>query len=174
MIRALVALVGGLWLGAAAALFLLPHADEPPRRADAILVLAGNEERLPAARRLLARGVAPILAISWSDELEDAARAEVCAGLRPKRPSIFCFRPEPFSTRGEARLAARLSRERGWNELVVVTSGYHVFRTRTLFERCLDAEVAVVGSDAVWWEDALALVTESVKLVLAGTVRRGC
>lgn len=172
MIRAAAAALVAAWLAAAAALFLVPHDDEPPRRADAIVVLAGNEERLPAAQRLRARGVAPVLAISFSDELEDARRARLCA--QPPRPGRFCFRPDPFSTRGEARTVARLARERGWDELVVVTSDYHVFRTRRLFERCLDARLAVVGSDAVWWEDAIALVTESAKLAIAETVRRSC
>jgi uncharacterized SAM-binding protein YcdF (DUF218 family) len=166
--------LAALWLGAAAALFLVPHGDDAPRRADAIVVLAGNEERLPAALALQRDGVAPVVAISYSDELEDEQRAEACAGPEPIRPSLFCFRAEPFSTRGEARAAARLARERGWDELVIVTSGYHVFRARTLFERCLEAELAVVGSDAVWWEDAIALFTESVKLVIAETLRRGC
>jgi uncharacterized SAM-binding protein YcdF (DUF218 family) len=174
VIRVAAVAVTALWLGTAAALFLVPHGDEPPPRTDAIVALAGNEERLPTALALQRRGVAPVVAISYSDELEDERRAEACAGTEPTPPSLLCFRAEPFSTKGEAGAVARLARERGWDDLVVVTSGYHVFRARLLLERCLDTELAVVGSDAAWWEDAIALVTESVKLLLAETLRRDC
>jgi uncharacterized SAM-binding protein YcdF (DUF218 family) len=174
VIRVAAVVVAAVWLGAAAGLFLVPHGDEPPRRADAIVALAGNEERLPVALALQRRGVAPLVAISYSDELEDERRAAACAGPEPTPPSLLCFRSEPFSTQGEARAVARLARNRGWDELVVVTSGYHVFRARLLLERCLDMELAVVGSDAPWWEDAIALVTESPKLLLATTVKRRC
>jgi uncharacterized SAM-binding protein YcdF (DUF218 family) len=58
----------------------------------------------------------------------------------------MCFRAQPFTTRGEARYVARLARRRNWRSLIVVTSKYHVTRTKLLYSRCYDGELMVVGA----------------------------
>jgi uncharacterized SAM-binding protein YcdF (DUF218 family) len=86
---------------------------------------------------------------------DDVARVLVlshggdCAG-RPDY-EVVCFTPDPDRTQGEARGAARIARERGWKRLVVVTSTYHVSRTRMLFGRCFAGEVHVVGARPGTW-----------------------
>jgi uncharacterized SAM-binding protein YcdF (DUF218 family) len=39
-----------------------------------------------------------------------------------------------------------LARQRHWNNVVVVTSTYHVTRARMLIERCYDGDFDVVGA----------------------------
>jgi uncharacterized SAM-binding protein YcdF (DUF218 family) len=177
VIRAL-ALLLAAWLGAASYLFLWPHDDdELPPRADAVVVLSGSKERLPVGLRLVREGVAPVLVLSAGEEAEeiDPRIGRLCSGssgLTPRRP--LCFRADPSSTRGEARQMARLARRFGWDELVVVTSGFHVFRARRVLERCYRGRVWLADAPVDWWWLPWAMATESVKLVLAETIWRAC
>jgi hypothetical protein len=59
--------------------------------------------------------------------------------------SIRCVRPVPVSTWGEAQEVATLAHAEGWLEVTVVTSRFHLSRSRLLFERCVDVPVALVG-----------------------------
>jgi uncharacterized SAM-binding protein YcdF (DUF218 family) len=132
---------------AGAALALLPLAlltarfvvwpeTDRPIRTDAVVVLAGGEERLPAALELMERRLAPVFVVSRGPR-------DLCA--REARYEIVCFRPEPDRTQGEARATSRLAAERGWRSLVVVTSRYHAVRARMLFRRCFGGALRVVG-----------------------------
>ena len=160
------------WLVVASALFVWPHDDEPiTGRADAVVSLAGSANRLPVAQRLVADGVAPVLAVSLDGSPNNAESEELC---RDPRPRLVCFRAEPISTRGEARALDQLARERGWNDVVVVTSDFHVFRARLILERCYDDRLRVESASSSPWWRPWHMATESLKLGLALTVRRGC
>lgn len=161
-----------LVLGALAAasiwLYAFPHTD-PPGRADAVVVLSGsNHDRLPKALALMRAHVAPVLAIS------DGARTvpALCRRRAPYR--VLCFRPAPFSTRGEAEAIARFARARGWRTVDVVTSSYHVYRTRLIVERCYHGVLRVVASEPRPWDYVVGAASEWPKLALALTLRRRC
>src|ERR671939_278548 len=127
-----VALLFVAWVAASAILFLWPRQDSP-RRANAVVVLAGGKvPRLEKALGLMRRHVAPVLVISdgWDPLWPEANR--LCAG-HAARFAVVCFRPKPYSTRGEAEDVARLAARRRWRSIVVVTSRYHVTRARMLF-----------------------------------------
>jgi uncharacterized SAM-binding protein YcdF (DUF218 family) len=109
-----------------------------PRRADAIVVLSGGQHRLDEGVRLWRDGVAPTLAISDGRNPSWPQANRLCG-----QPRVRCFKPLPFSTRGEARWTAG----QGWDSVVVVTSTYHVRRTRELFSRCVDGRLAVVEAE---------------------------
>jgi uncharacterized SAM-binding protein YcdF (DUF218 family) len=167
------AVTGTLFLAATARLFVWPstnHAD----RADAVVVLdGGSGERLEEARALMARRVAPTLAISTGRELDVDEAGDLCT--KPQQFEVVCFTPRPDSTRGEARALAKLGRENGWNEVVLVTSTYHVTRARMLLQRCFDGRVEVVAASPprqpLHW--AGAVVHEWAAMVET-TLRRGC
>src|SRR5919112_1927459 len=130
------------WLAATAVLILWPHEDSP-KRANAVVVLSGGKKpRLEKALGLMRRHVAPVLVISdgW-DPLWPEANL-LCTGHT--RFEVVCFRPEPYSTRGEAEDVAKLAARRRWRSIVVVTSRYHVTRARMLFRRCFGGDVATV------------------------------
>lgn len=145
--------------------------DDDVRSADAIVALAGDEQRLPTAVDLARRGVAPFVVVSEDDT--EPARRELCASGGDGF-SVECFRPDPYSTRGEMRQVEVLAETRGWERVVVVTSRFHVPRTRMLFERCLDADVVVVAAPNPTWRLPLTLPVEWAKLVRDGLVLRGC
>jgi uncharacterized SAM-binding protein YcdF (DUF218 family) len=154
-------------------LFALQPDDPLPSRADAVVVLAGSESRLPVALDLMQRGIAPVLVVSDPEGRDDEARRALCAA-GSDRFELVCELPDPYSTRGEARLVARLAAERGWRRIVVVTSRFHLFRARRLLERCYDGELVMRGAPARWWYRPVAVASEWAKLALAETTRRGC
>lgn len=151
-------------------LFIL-YDDDEVAKADAVLVLAGAKSRLPVALDLVERGVAPVLVISDGLDPRWTQANRLCRFGDPAR--VVCVRPEPYSTRGEARLAARLARERGWDSLAVVTSRFHLFRARRLLERCFAGELALVGSPNPGLRLPVAIGLEWVKLGVT-VVRRDC
>jgi hypothetical protein len=169
MMRALALLAIAL-AGASVVLFVwAPFADTDPGKADAIVVLAGSRSRLPVGLDLFRRGVAPTLAISVDPS--DKQRARYC---RLPGQGAFCFRADPFSTQGEARAVARLARERHWRTIAVVTSRFHLFRTRMLLRRCTEARLELVPAKVAWWRWPEFVVTEWAKTAVALTTRRGC
>lgn len=151
-------------------LFIL-YDDDAVTRADAVMVLAGEKRRLPVALELVERGVAPVLVISDGLDPRWTQANRLCRFGGPVR--VVCVRPDPYSTRGEARLAARLARERGWDSLVVVTSRFHLYRSRTRFERCFDGELTLVGAPNPGLRLPLAIAFEWTKLAVAA-VQRNC
>jgi uncharacterized SAM-binding protein YcdF (DUF218 family) len=175
LLRLLVlALVG--WLVMVVFLFILPRRDHP-RRADAIVVLSGDaKHRLPPGLELARKGVAPVLVVSDGARSDWAPARELCAHPVGRGFEVVCFRPRPYSTRGEARALAVMAERRHWRSLLVVTSTFHVFRSRMLFKRCLDDRTRLYldGTRSRLVTLPVAWASETAKLVLAETLRRGC
>jgi uncharacterized SAM-binding protein YcdF (DUF218 family) len=154
--------------------FVLWPVQDSPRRADAIVVLAGDHLRLGKALELMTRRVAPTLVIS--DGLAPGWRQanRLCHDGARGRFRVLCFLPKPYSTRGEARAVARMAAARGWRSVLVVTSTYHVTRARLLFDRCVDARVFVSGSTYQRSLIPLEVFLEPAKLAYALVVARRC
>jgi uncharacterized SAM-binding protein YcdF (DUF218 family) len=169
----LLLLVVAAWLVVCFFLFLRPREDAPAR-ADAVVVLAGGrKQRLEKGLELVRRGVSDVLVISDGRSEEWPQANRLCReGGRGFR--VLCFRPDPYSTQGEARAVARLGRRRGWRSVAVVTSTFHVYRSRLLVERCFGGSVAVVGARYKLRYVPAALFWETGKLIWALAVDREC
>jgi uncharacterized SAM-binding protein YcdF (DUF218 family) len=162
-----------VFLGLSAKLFVWPEQDSAGR-ADAVVVLAGSKARLTKALGLMRRRVAPLLVISDGLAPDWPAANRLCR-RGSARFQVICFRPDPYSTRGEAERIARMAKNRGWRSVAVVTSTFHVTRARLLFERCLaGARVKVVGADYPLARLPQFVLSEWVKLAYAETLKRGC
>jgi uncharacterized SAM-binding protein YcdF (DUF218 family) len=169
----LAALAAAALLAASAALFVWPREDDPAG-ADAVVVLAGaRDSRLAKGLELIRDGAAQTLVISDGRARGWQIGNRLCDG-EATGFRVVCFRPEPYSTRGEAEDVARLAQARGWRSLVVVTSRYHVTRARMLFRRCTDAAVKGVAADTSAGATAVNLPVEWGKLAYQLTVQRGC
>ena len=179
MIRRLLAVPAVLivaWLVVCAVFFVWPRGTGAPAHADAVVVLSGaRNNRLDPALRLIRRGVAPVLVISGAaqDPHWHTARA-LCRAGHVARARVICFEPRPFSTRGEARAVGALARTHGWNEVVVVTSTFHVTRARMLFHRCYPGRLWLVGTPTTWWRLPEEWAFETGKLAVQLTAERGC
>ncbi len=163
------------WVGFAAWAFVFPRQDHP-RHAAAIMVLSGDASRVRPAFDLARKGVAPVLVLSDGSRSKSRLARKLCSHPQGRSFRVVCFRPSPYSTRGEAREARLMAERRGWRSLLVVTSTYHVFRSRLLFERCLPApfKLSVTGTTDSIPSLPLNALKETGKLLLAETLRRGC
>lgn len=147
----------------------ITYADDPAPRADAVIVLSGSKKRLPVALELMRRDVAPTLVVSYGLEPRYPRAVTVCT--TPQAFAVLCPKPDPFSTRGEARLIARLAAEHGWSSIVVVSSRFHLLRARLLIERCYGGRVAMVGAPIEAWRLPIVIAFEWGKLARAEIVR---
>lgn len=171
-LTAAVALAAALLLLATARLFVHPPIERPSQ-ADAVVVLSGDHgERLAEGLRLVGDRVAPTLVLDGTPDMIQVL--ELCRNPQPFE--VVCLRPDPDSTRAEARAAGALARARGWRKLVVVTTTHHVPRATLLFRRCFEGEVSVVGADPPygWRMSARQIVQEWLKVAHVTTLSRGC
>ncbi|GAA1358632.1 hypothetical protein GCM10009636_31720 [Arthrobacter koreensis] len=163
-----------VWLLVAVNLFYYPQTAAEPGRADAVVVLAGAApERLPVGRELVRDGYAPILALSTTNTPGNAVTDTVCTYFAG--PAVRCFSPSPLSTRGEARAIARLAADNGWEEIIVVTSTYHLVRAEANISQCSNVRVRMVASEpelspGQW----LGRFVEETGGVLAAFIRPAC
>ena len=123
-----------------ARLFVWPPSGSPSR-VDAVVVLSGDRgERLARGLALLEAGVSNTLVLAGSPDSELVL--DLCKGGQPFE--VVCLRPQPDSTRHEARAAAQLASDRGWESVAVVTTTAHLTRAGLLFRRCMSTSVVMV------------------------------
>jgi uncharacterized SAM-binding protein YcdF (DUF218 family) len=150
----------------------LERDDDPlPRKADAIVVLAGSDGPVPAGEALFRRKIAPMLVVSGDRSSRDPARAALCR--KPPR-GVVCIETKPYATLDAARIVDDLAQRHHWSSIVLVAPQYSLFRTSRIFDRCVDANVAEQGVDEPWWRNAIAVPLEWIKLGISETVRRNC
>lgn len=118
-----------------------PEVD-PVGPVDAAYLIGPAETKIDAALAIMDEGAAPVLLATTSVNAETGeAYATGHCGLEAPAYRVGCVLPEPYTTRGEARLLAAQVDDHGWSRVAVITSTPHAARTRMLMERCVDAEV---------------------------------
>jgi uncharacterized SAM-binding protein YcdF (DUF218 family) len=152
--------------------FLFPTSDEPFEDGP-VVALGGSYQRGESAARLTAERphARPLLLSAWTDE--DEAKAGIGCDLA----EVECLEPVPPITFGEATMVAKLARQRGWDQVTVVTSAHHVTRSRRLFTRCVDVPVAVVAGhelDDSWSRRATRAWRELASWTASMVVHRDC
>ena len=153
---------------------------------DVIIVLGGKTERLREGVQLYHQGYAPHLLITgggqplrlahthlnWGHIMRKAARIE---GIPPE--AIF-IEMESTSTYEDAVNSRRIVQAQGWMSAIVVSSIYHMRRSRMIFEKVYTdgsfrLQYHPAPSDIFqpngWWKrerDMINVVSEYIKLVL--------
>ncbi|WP_099042253.1 YdcF family protein [Mycobacterium neglectum] len=118
------------------------------RPADAILILGGRgHDRYSVGLELALEGWAPNLDVSNPHDAEVAWGENYCTAP-PANLRMFCFVPDPGTTRGEGRELRRLARQYGWRTVIVVTFRPHISRSRFILEQCFDGDLVMVDSPA--------------------------
>ena len=157
---------------------------DPPAKADAIVVLAGDGygNRIRAGADLALRGYAPVVLASGAAWIYGVCECDLAidnAARNGYPRSLFePLRNDATSTDAEARVIFAEARRRGWKSILIVTSDYHTRRTRILLNRLRppDLRLIVVAApdrffraDRWWWhrESRKTLLTEWAKLAAA-------
>lgn len=175
-----------LWLPALAQVFIV---DEPPMRADAIVVLGGGSgDREATGARLYAEGYAPIVVTTGGSlplpGLPEATWASLSAAELERRgvPADAIIQVvESTSTCEDARFTLT-ALPPGATRVIIVTDPFHTRRAEWDFQREMGAvEVVTVAASPSWfeadqwWMDERGIIVvgqEYVKFAL--TLLRGC
>jgi uncharacterized SAM-binding protein YcdF (DUF218 family) len=164
---ALLLALGGLGIAQVAALYVWPPQAAVRGRYDAIVVLSGDHgDRFGRAQVLASRGVAPVLVVLRPDDGPSSVTRPLCHQQQPYR--VECVDPAVVSTAGDAATIDALAKVRRWRRVVVVTSRFHVVRSRLVLHRCAGVGATVAGSDPPFGVREWAQV---VAHELAGTVQ---
>jgi uncharacterized SAM-binding protein YcdF (DUF218 family) len=119
---------------------LLLEGPQPPlERADAIVVISGdeNQARLSEGIRLFRAGWAPKLVLSGAAEdglLSNARAMEQTAVEQGVPSSAVLLEPEAMDTFGNAVYTRRIMLDHGMRSAILVTSPYHLHRATLTFK----------------------------------------
>jgi uncharacterized SAM-binding protein YcdF (DUF218 family) len=149
-------------------LFVVPR-SEPPASSDAFVVLGGDtfSTRLEAGLKLAREYPDSTLVVSTP------GRSRCPRGLVP-RSRLICFDPDPSTTQGEAREAARLALAHGWTSMTVVTTADQVWRARLRFSRCWNGDLRVAQAPTSVWIRIREVPYEMAATVKAVVFQRTC
>lgn len=131
-----------VWLGLCIRYVAHPRVDAV-EHVDAIYAIGPVETRWPQALARGDEGVAPVFLATRSIDGSGHAFFPPNCGEQRQGYVVTCVTPDPYTTRGEARLLADQVRKHGWTHVAVFTTTPHVARTRMLMERCVPAQVSV-------------------------------
>lgn len=183
VIATLLALLG---LGAVLVTGNIIHLQDQSQKADAILVLGGSVHRAGHAAKLYREGYAPLVYVSRiitdpdakvlnSIDIPMPPEHEITRRLLNKGgvpdEAIRYYGDELVSTAAEADAFAQVFPDA--RRIVVVTSPYHVFRSRLIFSRAMpDTKVLALATPddpfpEKWWTKNTAaqkVVLETIKL----------
>lgn len=129
------------------AFFLFPSST-PPMPSDAVLVLAGvSDGRHQLGAELIGEGISQNFVVSNPLGPHDKVGHAYCQGrdLLEGASRVWCMRPIPVTTVGEAMTIGKLAEEEGWTTLTAVTNRPHTRRVQTIFEQCTNLDVDVVS-----------------------------
>jgi hypothetical protein len=149
-------------------LYVIPTSNQP-RQADAVIVLGGHEyqTRIYDGNKIAGRFGGAVLVVS-------TPAGQVCEPKPPGALAIICFRPDPSTTQGEAREAAKLAKQYGWKSLTVVTTGDQIWRARLRFSRCWSGTLLMVRAPSSLLLRLKAVPYETAATVKAEVLQRSC
>ncbi|WP_176560330.1 YdcF family protein [Brevibacillus dissolubilis] len=136
--------------------------SEQPKKADTIIILSGDLGRLEDGARLYREGYAPYVLLTNASENALTVRGAVNHGV-PESQVIPEWKAD--STYANATNSKELMIQHKFKSALVVTSDYHMRRTRYIFERVYQdtgIELTYVSSKSPnftaerWWETSLS------------------
>jgi hypothetical protein len=157
------ALLAGL-----ARVFVVPPID-PTGRPDEIVVFGAATAN---ARAHLAEEIA--LADPHAVLLVSAANEAQCQAWPSPVAHRICFRPDPYTTRGEARFAADYARQHHLHSILVVVTRDQAVRARLRLSRCWGGPISVVAAHEPAGHALLMLPYQLSAMLKAEVWQRDC
>jgi uncharacterized SAM-binding protein YcdF (DUF218 family) len=148
--------------------------EDPLDKADAIIVLGDDNfyaDRATRGAELFREGKAPVMVASGRRLRPNAGIAELMehdlVERGVPRDKIVRLANDADSTLEEAQGLARLTKERKWRSVIVVTSNFHTRRARYIFRRVFPQAMEVRIASARdgdfdperWWEKRKSIKT---------------
>ncbi len=142
--------------------------SDPPRRADAIIVLAGGvgesgqagqgyEERVQKALELYQSGYARkiLFCSGYVFLFHETEMMKVLALSLGVPPEAILVESSAVNTRQNAVAVSKIAEDQGWKTVLLVSSPYHMRRARLAFHRAaprLDLVMAPVENSYYYWK----------------------
>lgn len=128
-------------------IYMSPATDDPNAvTTDVVMVLGPpTDQRMFVAQHMIDEGHAKALMVSWDPKATQYTAAKDACTTKQTFP-VFCEKPVPFSTRGEAEWLATLSQDQGWKSAAVVTFRPQITRARALMNRCAVPGLKMIDS----------------------------
>ncbi len=167
VVLAVVAILVVVFVVLSVVLFIRPDTNAP-RHSNAVVVLGGSgSQQTEKGVALVKAGYASTLIVSTTSQYGCPSHI---AGV-----TIICFSPNPATTQGEARFAAKLAKRHHWSQIIVVPSTTQVTRARIRFERCYSGTVLMDPANPTGLGNwAYGVVYEWPSLFKALLLQRGC
>lgn len=150
---------------------------QPPKQADAIIVLSGGQGRVEKALELYNAGYAPYIILSNAKESmsQSGDMLQTALNLGISQDVIFA-ESAAESTYQNAEFTLPIMKKHDFQSAIVVSSDFHMRRVKLLFDRVYkksDIELTYVGSVSGynakrWWSDRRSRETtfnEYVKMI---------
>jgi len=135
----------------------LAAGDKVLEPADVIIVLSGEQgERMETAVKLYKQGLAPRLLMTGGPVEWNVPAAEVMAWQAESLgvpPQDIVLERRASSTYENAVYTLEILKEKGWRSAIVVTSPYHLRRTRFIFEKVFagsNIRLSFYGAENPW------------------------
>lgn len=126
--------------------YVRPQIDKL-RPADAVFVLGGTgTARYTVGLENALAGLAPRVVFSNPMGSSNVWLSDLCTHQRYEF-AVSCIRPNPPTTRGEARALRDLANAEGWRSVIVVTYTPHISRARYIIERCFHGALMLDNSE---------------------------
>jgi uncharacterized SAM-binding protein YcdF (DUF218 family) len=151
--------------------------SQPPKQADAIIILSGGQGRVEKAAELYKAGYAPYIILSNAKESTSSSGDMLQTALALGIPQDVIYTENAAdSTYQNAEFTLSIMKEHHFKSAIVVSSEFHMRRVKLLFDRVYkksDIELTYVGSDSGynakrWWSDRKSRETtfnEYVKMI---------
>lgn len=158
------------FVGLTLRLFVFPDLNEPVH-SDAIAVLGSpGAPGIDEGEKLAREGYAPNVVFS----LTPYFTCSTFVGLLPHQ-KVFCFRPHPATTQGEAQAIGGLASVHGWHRIIVVMPTTQASRARLRIGRCYPGQLLEVGTAPQgWWAWLHGIAYEWGALMKALILQRSC
>ena len=136
-----------------ASVVLLNPAHKDPGEVDVVVVIAGADDgRHALGAKLIRDGVADNLVVSNPAGARDVVGSALCRGAGiPDHVNIWCMKPSPSTTTGEAQTFERLAQREGWRTAVATTNRPHHYRVRMNFAQCTSVDTTVTSVEKLDW-----------------------
>jgi len=156
------------FMAATLRLFVFPKTDSLTK-ADAIIMFDGIGGRKYTTYWLADHNYAPVVAVSTQDLAYCERTLPTISGVQ-----LFCFKPDPATTRGEAEATERLATQHGWNKVIVVVGRAQETRARIRVDRCYSGDLEVAGVSPGRHNWPKTIVYEWGALLKAVAFQRSC
>ncbi|WP_297202922.1 YdcF family protein [Thermanaeromonas sp.] len=135
----------------------LATGDKVLEQTDVIIVLSGEQgERVETAVKLYKQGFAPRLLMTGGPVEWNVPAAEIMAWQAESLgvpPQDIVLERRASSTYENAVYTLEILKEKGWRSAIVVTSPYHLRRTRFIFEKVFagsNIRLSFYGAEDAW------------------------